>query len=242
MNHASLEPSMSGIQPLFAVERELVPEPYEVRVRLLKRARASLLRDLCAAPHETSPSSRRIGISVAAATAVVSFALCAAAFLAGHGITSRSATMSVKSSMSLRSGGMLPAATPSVAVKLLPVVPPSSRFLSIPGPALGVSPFAPTGRSVSAKTANSDAADIVELRLLQTAQHGVILRDFEAALSAISEHKRRFPSGKLSEEREVLRLKVLLGLRRGAEARRAGAAFRQHFPRSALVGRIDEIL
>jgi hypothetical protein len=46
----------------------------------------------------------------------------------------------------------------------------------------------------------------------------------------------------LSEEREALRVKALLGLGRTAEAQRAGAAFRASFPRSALLGRIEEML
>jgi hypothetical protein len=46
----------------------------------------------------------------------------------------------------------------------------------------------------------------------------------------------------LSEEREALRVKALVGLGRIAEAKRAGAAFRKRFPRSALLGRMDELL
>jgi len=70
----------------------------------------------------------------------------------------------------------------------------------------------------------------------------VASHDFNTALSAIAEHQRLFPSGRLAEEREALRVKALLGLGRTAEAQRAGATFRSRFPKSALLGRIEEML
>ena len=82
----------------------------------------------------------------------------------------------------------------------------------------------------------------MELRVLQPAQRAVARKDFASALAAISNHQRRFPSGRLAEEREALRVKALLGLGRAAEAERAGVAFGTRFPKSALVGRIDEML
>jgi hypothetical protein len=82
----------------------------------------------------------------------------------------------------------------------------------------------------------------MELRVLQPAQRAVAQGSFASALAVIAEHQRRFPSGRLAEEREALRVKALLGLGRSAEAQRTGAAFRKRFPRSALHGRIDEML
>jgi hypothetical protein len=95
---------------------------------------------------------------------------------------------------------------------------------------------------VSARTATEIEAYALELRVLQPARQAVAQRDFGRALGAIADHQRRFPAGKLTEEREALRVKALLGLGRTAEAERAGAAFRARFPRSALLGRIDDML
>jgi hypothetical protein len=78
--------------------------------------------------------------------------------------------------------------------------------------------------------------------VLQPARQAVARNDFGAALAAISEHQRRFAAGRLTEEREALRVKTLLGLGRVAEARAVGATFRERFPRSVLLGRIDEML
>ncbi len=82
----------------------------------------------------------------------------------------------------------------------------------------------------------------MELRVLQPAQQAVNRQDYASALGAIAEHQRRFPSGRLAEEREALRVKALLGLGRTAEAERAGVAFGERFPQSALRGRINRML
>jgi TolA-binding protein len=81
-----------------------------------------------------------------------------------------------------------------------------------------------------------------EMRVLQPARQAVARGDFGSALAAIADHQTQYPSGKLAEEREALRVKALLGLGRTAEAQRAGAAFRARFPRSALLKRIEELL
>ena len=82
----------------------------------------------------------------------------------------------------------------------------------------------------------------MELRVLRPAQQAVARQDFATALAAIAEHQRRFPSGRLAEEREALRVKALLGLGRDADAQQAGATFRKRFPRSALHERMGEML
>ncbi len=82
----------------------------------------------------------------------------------------------------------------------------------------------------------------MELQVLQPAQQAVARQDFRGALAPIAEHDHLFPSGQLAEEREALRVRALFGLGRTLEAQRAGIAFRERFPRSALLGRIDEML
>lgn len=77
-----------------------------------------------------------------------------------------------------------------------------------------------------------------ELAMLQLAQRAVARRQFGAALARIAEHQRAFPSGALSEEREALRIKALVGLGKAGEARQAAGDFQKKFPNSALQGRI----
>jgi hypothetical protein len=73
-----------------------------------------------------------------------------------------------------------------------------------------------------------------ELLLLQGARAALAASDFATARNALLEHARRFPSGQLTEEREALRVKTLLGLGRPQEARQAARAFEARFPDSVL--------
>jgi hypothetical protein len=84
--------------------------------------------------------------------------------------------------------------------------------------------------------------DVTEVEVLRPAQQAIARDDFASAFAAIAVHQRQFPAGQLAEEREALRVKALLGLGRVAEAKRAGAVFRDRFPHSALLERIDEML
>jgi outer membrane protein assembly factor BamD (BamD/ComL family) len=92
------------------------------------------------------------------------------------------------------------------------------------------------------KAATDSEIYAMELRVLQPAQRALARKDYASALASVAEHQRRFPSGRLAEEREALRVKALLGLGRDTEAKRAGTAFRTRFPQSALGGRMDEML
>jgi hypothetical protein len=79
-----------------------------------------------------------------------------------------------------------------------------------------------------------------ELYLLQRAQSDYASHDFPDALVLIAEHARRFPNGRLAEEREALRVRSLAGAGRGDQARRALGAFARRFPRSVLLPRLRE--
>jgi hypothetical protein len=57
----------------------------------------------------------------------------------------------------------------------------------------------------------------------------------------IAEHARKFKDGRLSEEREALRVKALAGLGRSGEARRAANSFRARFPRSVLLSAVNKM-
>jgi len=79
----------------------------------------------------------------------------------------------------------------------------------------------------------------VELALLQHAHTAYTHRDLTGALALLAEHARRFPNGRLAEEREALRVRSLLAAGRNAEAHRVAAAFATQFPRSALLQRLE---
>jgi outer membrane protein assembly factor BamD (BamD/ComL family) len=66
--------------------------------------------------------------------------------------------------------------------------------------------------------------------------------DPSGALALTQEHARRFPSGTLSQEREVLAIEALARLGRTSEARRRLDAFRSRFPQSPHVARLATLV
>ena len=242
MSRQPTDPNAFEIEALFAVEREILPEPDDVRNRAMKRARESLQRPVAALFDARSPSPRRVTVGVATAAVVLLSALCAVAFFAGYRTRSRSAELTAAVSSVGPSVVSPQVPMPSVVVARVPV--PTTANPWIPGsePVVRSPRSTPVKPAGSAASATKSEAYAMELRVLQPARQAVARRDFASALETVAEHQRSFPSGVLTEEREALRVKALVGLGRIAEAQRAGAAFRKQFPRSALLGRMDEIL
>ena len=80
-----------------------------------------------------------------------------------------------------------------------------------------------------------------EVRLLEQAWGALEREEFSTAMAAIVEHARRFGSGRLTEEREALRVRALSGLGRRDEVRRAAAEFEARFPRSPLLPAVNRM-
>ncbi|MET0791264.1 MAG: hypothetical protein ABW061_07050 [Polyangiaceae bacterium] len=135
-------------------------------------------------------------------------------------------------------------AAPSAAQ--LPVAPEAPIAPdSTPTPTASGSTLAPVdGRTRNARPVASDRASdgLDELSLLSRARQADGRGDFAAVLDRVREHAQKYPTGRLSEEREVLRVKALVGLGRVEQARRAAAQFRQAFPRSVLLHKVDEMV
>jgi hypothetical protein len=109
---------------------------------------------------------------------------------------------------------------------LSPTVAPQSTFTAKPH------------RSTRSATAQESYA--AEIHLLTRAQVAYASREFTDTLALVAEHGRRFPSGRLAEEREALRVRALAGAGRTEESRRAAAAFTSQFPRSILLPRLGD--
>jgi hypothetical protein len=125
----------------------------------------------------------------------------------------------------------LPAPVKTIAPLPAPVaVAPVEEVAPEPAPAPAV--VKPLSRAETARQ---------ELRLLRQARAAVAREEYAAALPPIAEHARRFKDGRLSEEREALRVKSLAGLGRGEDARRAAATFRARFPRSVLLSAVNKM-
>jgi hypothetical protein len=231
-----------AIENLLAVEREILPEPQEVRNRVLERARFSLRHRSVALIDAFPPNPRRLRFGFAAAAMVMLTALCAVAFVAGYHARNRTTGIPTVESANLRTSAPNPVSASSLTVAESETKPsatppiPSHESLEQNTHIQGMKPT--NSGTVSTKSEGISA----ELRVLQPARKAVAQRDFTSALATVAEHQRLYPAGILSEEREGLRIKALIGLGRISEAKRASDLFRKRFPRSALLSRIDEML
>ncbi|MEZ4391031.1 MAG: hypothetical protein R3A48_08050 [Polyangiales bacterium] len=124
-----------------------------------------------------------------------------------------------------------PPAPPSAPVTA-PVVAPA------PAPAPAVVP--PPARAARVRAAPPEAADDLmgELAWIQRAQRSLSRGDGAGALAALAEHARRYPRGRLREEREAAQALALCAAGRGDEARAAADRFVAAHPASPQVARV----
>jgi hypothetical protein len=210
------------LEELMERGRAIRPLPDVVRARAVSRARATVAAGAADAPTVSAASPARGRVLRVALAACLTLLAGAAGAVAA-----------------LRVGALerfreAPPPSPR-AVAPAHVVPadPGSPSLA-PEPQVTVKPR--PSRQPSAQ--ESYAA---ELRLLHRAQVAYASEDFSAALVLVAEHARRFPNGRLTEEREALRVRSLVGSGRTEDARRATAAFAARFPRSVLLPRLQQM-
>lgn len=213
------------VDDIIARGRNIRRAPDVARARLLARARAALVAAEKSRPVSTglaTPSSRR-GRRLAVAAAIL-LALGTAGTAAA--LYTRAAWLEARAPAPLRPGETIDgrrAASPPISAQIpLPPAPASAKLR----------------RSHAPMTPQESYA--AELALLQRAQSEYAGQDFPDALVLVAEHARRFPRGRLAEEREALRVRSLAGANRGQEARRALATFARRFPHSVLLPRLQE--
>jgi hypothetical protein len=199
-------------------EREIPPLPATVRARAIARARAALVAGV-ARRATPIPARRPRWAAVAAVVCILGAGVGAAAY-------------QIRAHIYLAPPPPAPVSRP-VAAPVARPAPPTAAIADEPT----AEPARPIEKPVLSK---ADAAR-AELRLLRQARAAVAREDYAAALSPITEHARRFKDGRLTEEREALRVKALAGLGRTDEARRAARAFRARFPRSVLLPAVSQM-
>lgn len=201
--------------------RVIRPLPAAVRARALARAREAVATG-GRATFEPAVSRRGGGfwIAMAASLALVAFGAGAFAAFRSRAIEPREPAPPTAPSPVLKSHGMVP---PSASLRL-PTAPE-------PGPAL---PLQGKPRHL-VRPAVSQEAYRAELELVRRAQVAYAGRNYSDTLIIVSEHARRFPNGRLTEEREALRVRSLDGVGRVDEAHRAAGLFARRFPRSVLL-------
>jgi hypothetical protein len=113
------------------------------------------------------------------------------------------------------------------------VTPAASAARGVAPPAAEPAPATPTA------AAHDDTTE--ELRLLARAQKALAL-DPAFALTLAHEHRRRFPSGSMDQEREVIAVNALVNLGRTGEARERAEHFAREHAGSAYAARMQSIL
>jgi hypothetical protein len=114
---------------------------------------------------------------------------------------------------------------------------------SVPNPPVLRSPPANLGssRPDSAPTPTPELGSAVELGLVGRAQ-AALETDAVRALALASDHERKFPTGALVQEREVIAIDALVRLGRLPDAEARAARFRERFPASVHARRVDVLL
>jgi len=123
-----------------------------------------------------------------------------------------------------------------VAPVIAPVVPVVPSAVAPPV----VAPVVPTPRARTTPVVSDEDTLAEEMRLLGVARRAQAASRDTEALGALAEHRRRFPRGSLTEEREATELLVRCGRQEPGLAGRI-AAFARRFPQSPQQPRVDRV-
>ncbi|HET7544846.1 MAG TPA: hypothetical protein VFK05_33495 [Polyangiaceae bacterium] len=121
----------------------------------------------------------------------------------------------------------LPAAT---VAPLTSALPPS---LAVESAASGVAPPNPSSKLAPQDSRSGDSL-AQERALLDRARQKLSVSEPEHALQFLEQHARRYPNGRLSEEREAMLINVLVSLGDVERAQARGAAFAKRYPTSLM--------
>jgi len=132
--------------------------------------------------------------------------------------------------------------TATAAPRALPTaaaVPQTSAPLPSPTAEIAASgvvdPPSPSDKLVLAPKPISDDSLASERAVLDRARQKLAVSEPEHALQFLEQHARRYPNGKLAEEREAMLINVLVSLGRVEQAKARGAAFTKRFPASLML-------
>jgi len=209
------------LEALLEQGKQIPAVPAAVRARVLTRARATAALAGSVRPPRSRLRPAMLHLAALVAATVFGMGIAGAVVLLRDRKTpAPPAEASASAQLALR---------PALSA-LAPPTPPTP---------LASAPLAPSAPEPhpSAKSASPRESYAAELELLRRAQSAYAGGDFSGSLVSLNEHARQFPSGRLAEEREALRVSCLRGLGRSSDARRAAASFALRFPHSVLLSR-----
>ena len=119
--------------------------------------------------------------------------------------------------------------------------PPTLPVEALPDAPAPVSPRRPAALPTASLAPDPADRERAEVALLDRAQASLPVSPADT-LARCDEHGRRFATGTLVQEREVLAIDALLRLGRRDEAEARAARFRQSFPRSGHLRRVEALL
>jgi hypothetical protein len=130
--------------------------------------------------------------------------------------------------------GSTPSSTFVESTRRAPTVTPR-RLRPIPRQ---TTPAVPPAPAIPAR----DGALLAEQALLRAARRAIAQRDIDGALISIRHHEIAHPDGRLTQERELLRVQALARAGRVGEAEAAAARFRSRFPESLMTKALEYAL
>ncbi|MFT3772527.1 MAG: hypothetical protein QM820_44605 [Minicystis sp.] len=243
---SDIEPLPPELRALFEEERAAYPDRSEARARVLRRIETAVALGSAPAPAPATggadggPAGASPAAAKAASAALPKTAAWIALAFAGgvaagelHGRSSAPAP---------------PAPAPRDPPAAIATGAPARSTEPAPGevePTVKPSAAPAPRASSSAKTAptSDPASDLAEEQaLIDTARAALARGRSGDALRAADEHARRFPRGRLSQERELLVIQALLLAGRRSDAEARAQRFKTAFPRSLYGSAIDELL
>jgi len=235
MNEQDLAPLDAETLEILRAEKDPPRAPPEVAARVLGRIEAAILQGPSSqGPDDALPPGAPQSLAAIrhgaaglarAAQLTAAFAAGGVAGAAAHAWIATPATAPAHVVEKPAPSGERPPVPPEQ-----PAVPPLIIDVDTPSPA-AVAPPAASASDLSAERA-----------LLDQAQRAFARGDTPASLGFLNAHGRRFPRGRLEEEREALTVKALAAAGRYDEAKSRGARFRNRFPDSILLPTVDDAL
>jgi hypothetical protein len=253
MAEHDLEPLDPELRALIAADEHGQAMPHAVRARLGRRLNLSISLAAPFAGPDTSatePAAQVAKQVTSAALAKKAWLLAAGAFVLGAGAgASVTATLYTPSPAPVAT----PMTTPMkedaphlpLPVQPEPSLPPPEHLEPVHSP-VETRPVAPAHAAKREATESSvaprDELLSEERSLVEMVRSALVRGDADGALRAVQLHARRFPQGRLKEERDSLWIQALVRAGKLAEARERARLFRAHYPQSLLLPLVENAL
>jgi hypothetical protein len=220
MTREPIDPELGAL-----FRKEPMPEPSEgTRARVLARLEGSLATIAAPPSHAHAASLAHSG----AVTSKVLVVWSAAALVVG-GVVGGSVVVALR-----------PAPPKVVYVDRVIPAPSTSAPALLPPPQLDppIGSTSPIPRPAPATSGASEGLTAERL-LIDAARTRLTSGDPAAALARLQEHARRFPSGRLEEEREALTVEALVQSGRYEAARARAERMHARWPESVFLSAVD---